>query len=185
MNDVFFFQAEDGIRDWSVTGVQTCALPIYQQPNAELYDLQASLEEDAGRYVQAVRHYQSAVDLDPGNEQYYFDLAAEYLVHLTFGPALEVFRVASQKFPASARLHVGEGLAQFALRQYGDAADTFMDALETDPTSPDAFLAWNALPTFVIVAAWEKIQPRLRHLAGQIGRASCRERVYISVVAVY
>src|SRR2546430_13727227 len=25
----FFFQAEDGIRDWTVTGVQTCALPIY------------------------------------------------------------------------------------------------------------------------------------------------------------
>src|SRR3989339_1869658 len=25
---MFFFQAEDGIRDWSVTGVQTCALPI-------------------------------------------------------------------------------------------------------------------------------------------------------------
>src|SRR5437879_13254835 len=27
---LFFFQAEDGIRDTSVTGVQTCALPIYQ-----------------------------------------------------------------------------------------------------------------------------------------------------------
>src|SRR5690606_39462752 len=26
---VFFFQAEDGIRDFHVTGVQTCALPIY------------------------------------------------------------------------------------------------------------------------------------------------------------
>ena len=25
----FFFQAEDGIRDYDVTGVQTCALPIY------------------------------------------------------------------------------------------------------------------------------------------------------------
>src|SRR5437773_11054648 len=25
----FFFQAEDGIRDRDVTGVQTCALPIY------------------------------------------------------------------------------------------------------------------------------------------------------------
>src|SRR5689334_16941762 len=25
---VFFFQAEDGIRDGTVTGVQTCALPI-------------------------------------------------------------------------------------------------------------------------------------------------------------
>src|SRR5256885_2734206 len=26
----FFFQAEDGIRDYKVTGVQTCALPICQ-----------------------------------------------------------------------------------------------------------------------------------------------------------
>src|SRR5438876_7498220 len=26
----FFFQAEDGIRDGRVTGVQTCALPIYR-----------------------------------------------------------------------------------------------------------------------------------------------------------
>src|SRR5256885_10318529 len=26
--DCFFFQAEDGIRDYKVTGVQTCALPI-------------------------------------------------------------------------------------------------------------------------------------------------------------
>src|SRR5690606_40368157 len=28
-NFFFFFQAEDGIRDFHVTGVQTCALPIY------------------------------------------------------------------------------------------------------------------------------------------------------------
>src|SRR5256886_4487522 len=28
---IFFFQAEDGIRDLTVTGVQTCALPICQQ----------------------------------------------------------------------------------------------------------------------------------------------------------
>src|SRR3712207_6381557 len=29
---VFFFQAEDGIRDIGVTGVQTCALPIFVVP---------------------------------------------------------------------------------------------------------------------------------------------------------
>src|SRR5438093_192586 len=28
MQRYFYVQAEDGIRDWSVTGVQTCALPI-------------------------------------------------------------------------------------------------------------------------------------------------------------
>src|SRR5260370_6299749 len=30
-NFSFFFQAEDGIRDSSVTGVQTCALPILRE----------------------------------------------------------------------------------------------------------------------------------------------------------
>src|SRR5256885_9309493 len=29
----FFFQAEDGIRDYKVTGVQTCALPICMASN--------------------------------------------------------------------------------------------------------------------------------------------------------
>src|SRR5438445_10389435 len=32
----FFFQAEDGIRDIGVTGVQTCALPILGLPNASV-----------------------------------------------------------------------------------------------------------------------------------------------------
>src|SRR2546430_8145507 len=30
----FFFQAEDGIRDLTVTGVQTCALPIFGEGDA-------------------------------------------------------------------------------------------------------------------------------------------------------
>src|SRR2546422_5515577 len=34
MSVVFFFQAEDGIRDVAVTGVQTCALPICWSPAA-------------------------------------------------------------------------------------------------------------------------------------------------------
>src|SRR5207244_5443261 len=32
---IFLFQAEDGIRDDLVTGVQTCALPISRQPGAQ------------------------------------------------------------------------------------------------------------------------------------------------------
>src|SRR5690606_40617540 len=31
----FFFQAEDGIRDFHVTGVQTCALPIFRAAQSE------------------------------------------------------------------------------------------------------------------------------------------------------
>src|SRR5690554_7596246 len=33
---IFFFQAEDGIRDADVTGVQTCALPISMQELVKL-----------------------------------------------------------------------------------------------------------------------------------------------------
>src|SRR5439155_2825138 len=41
---VFFFQAEDGIRDGHVTGVQTCALPISPtSPAAILWMFQAWL----------------------------------------------------------------------------------------------------------------------------------------------
>src|SRR2546421_4277689 len=35
----FFFQAEDGIRDLIVTGVQTCALPIYLSLKTKHHDI--------------------------------------------------------------------------------------------------------------------------------------------------
>src|SRR5205823_8741727 len=42
---VFFFQAEDGIRDKLVTGVQTCALPIYRDIRLDLGLAQDQLVE--------------------------------------------------------------------------------------------------------------------------------------------
>src|SRR6266511_6455642 len=44
----FFFQAEDGIRDFHVTGVQTCALPIW----AERGDAPLLLEQLAQALVE-------------------------------------------------------------------------------------------------------------------------------------
>src|ERR1019366_10114685 len=74
----FFFQAEDGIRDWSVTGVQTCALPIFRigenlareeaaqfirlvaiemlQEFQQVYDLVVSPIADVGPRVVGVNH---------------------------------------------------------------------------------------------------------------------------------
>src|SRR5256885_1988392 len=56
----FFFQAEDGIRDYKVTGVQTCALPIYRQHQIEN-------PEDAGAYLERLRAF--AVVLDQETER--------------------------------------------------------------------------------------------------------------------
>src|SRR6266446_997540 len=44
-NSFFFFQAEDGMRDYKVTGVQTCALPIWQALD------EAAVEPASGLYT--------------------------------------------------------------------------------------------------------------------------------------
>src|SRR5690606_40280843 len=41
---LFVFRAEDGIRDFHVTGVQTCALPIYDSAEAALRSNQSALK---------------------------------------------------------------------------------------------------------------------------------------------
>src|ERR1022692_3458327 len=57
MFSVFFFQAEDGIRDYKVTGVQTCALPIYGHflASALFADRLANKGGDGRRKIKAAR----------------------------------------------------------------------------------------------------------------------------------
>src|SRR5690606_40321645 len=48
----FFFQAEDGIRDFHVTGVQTCALPIFLQMPEFVSDQQAAEKKEIQAFIQ-------------------------------------------------------------------------------------------------------------------------------------
>src|SRR2546422_3461711 len=54
LRSVFFFQAEDGIRDVAVTGVQTCALPILRPGRGE-GELKARSGRDATWWIGAGR----------------------------------------------------------------------------------------------------------------------------------
>src|SRR5256885_13138553 len=49
----FFFQAEDGIRDYKVTGVQTCALPIC----GRYYDLEVGEGRQWGMWRREQDHW--------------------------------------------------------------------------------------------------------------------------------
>src|SRR5690625_5921358 len=65
----FFFQAEDGIRDGHVTGVQTCALPIYDYwrklaPQAAANELPDIIQMDLSYISQYAGNNQLA-DLTP------------------------------------------------------------------------------------------------------------------------
>src|SRR2546429_678069 len=64
---VFVFQAEDGIRDVAVTGVQTCALPIYFELKPQMFS-DVMLNIDYGNQVVVP---QGAV-LDSGERQTVF-----------------------------------------------------------------------------------------------------------------
>jgi tetratricopeptide (TPR) repeat protein len=138
---------------------------LASHPSAVLYDALGSMDEESGQYVDAVRNYQRAVELDPTNEQYYFDLGVEYLIHFTFGPAAEVYRVGTQKFPTSSRQYLGLGFSHYAVREYRQAADAFTTALELDPESPAVFRAWNSILDSLPPNDWAEFLPRLDRIA--------------------
>src|SRR5207249_1421989 len=65
----FFFQAEDGIRDRNVTGVQTCALPILIPPpsgNVEEVTLRDALEERYLAYALSTIMHRALPDVRDG-----------------------------------------------------------------------------------------------------------------------
>src|SRR5256885_13280221 len=76
----FFFQAEDGIRDYKVTGVQTCALPIFNArhhsvrgPGYSATDPELLLWVHATLVYSAIRGYRALVGplTDAEADQYY------------------------------------------------------------------------------------------------------------------
>src|SRR5438046_7821019 len=61
----FFFQAEDGIRDWSVTGVQTCALPISSaNTRGRIYNFRIGLRADWPRVFAEATKLDKALEVD-------------------------------------------------------------------------------------------------------------------------
>src|SRR5437773_9168904 len=91
----FFFQAEDGIRDRDVTGVQTCALPIWDRGILERLDEGAVLgdggyllELEKRGYVQAGPFTPEVVLEHPAAvkelHQEFLDAGAEVLQSVAF-----------------------------------------------------------------------------------------------------
>src|ERR1019366_9605002 len=66
-----FFQAEDGIRDWSVTGVQTCALPICGGVLETALQIQTDLLDQIGVLTEeCVDTLQDGVEMDAQPAQF-------------------------------------------------------------------------------------------------------------------
>lgn len=102
---------------------------------AELHNLLGEVEEKSGQYMAAANQYQRAARMDP-SESNIFDWGGELLLHQTLNPAIEVFSEGVKRYPDSARLAVGLGLALYWRANYDDAIKALVKATDLDPSDP-------------------------------------------------
>ncbi len=116
---------------------------------AELHNLLGEIEEKDGKFVAAANEYEIAAHADP-SESNLFDWGSELLLHRTLGPAVEVFQQASERYPKSARLVIGLGMALYARGNYDDAVKSLLKGADLNPSDPDCYLflskAYNSSP---------------------------------------
>jgi tetratricopeptide (TPR) repeat protein len=106
---------------------------------AELHNLLGQIEEKEGNFVVAANEFEAAAHQEP-NESNLFDWASELLLHRTLEPAIEVFRSASERYPASARLAIGLGIAYYSRGIYDEAVKSLLRAADLNPSDPRCYL---------------------------------------------
>ena len=111
---------------------------LKQQDTAELHNLLGQIEEKQGNFVGAANEFEAAAHKDP-SESNLFDWASELLLHRTLEPAIEVFRNASDRYPNSARLAIGLGIAYYSRGLYDEAAKSLVRAADLTPTDPSCY----------------------------------------------
>lgn len=116
-------------------GVVERALQI--RDTAELHNLLGDIESAENHIEPAARHYELAARMDP-TEKNLFDLGTFLQSHNGFQQASTVFGYAAGKYPKSARLRVGLGVAYYSSGQYDEAVQALCEAVDADPADPRA-----------------------------------------------
>jgi tetratricopeptide (TPR) repeat protein len=106
---------------------------LKQKETAELHNLLGQIEEKDGQFVAAANQFEIAARMEP-SESNLFDWAAEFLLHRTLDPAVQVFEQATARFPDSQRLMVGLGMAYYARGNYDDAVKAFIRGADLNPS---------------------------------------------------
>jgi tetratricopeptide (TPR) repeat protein len=101
----------------------------------ELYNLLGDIEERAGNLNPAAEHFQRAAHMD-ASEEHLFDWGTIHLRRQDGNSALVVFTASVARYPGSARLQIGLGIAQYSRGKYSDAVASFCRAVDLDPSDP-------------------------------------------------
>lgn len=126
------------VGDFRQAGAHITAL-LGNGAHASWYRLAGDIEEQSGNPLVAVRDYQEALKMD-ADEQDYFALGSELLLHRAIWQAQEVFRKGVEAWPNSLRLQTGFGAALFAGALYDEAALRLCAASDLDPRATEPYL---------------------------------------------
>jgi Flp pilus assembly protein TadD len=100
---------------------------------AELHNLSGQIHEKNGEYLEAEKQFETAAHIEPSEENL-FSWGSELMLHRTYEPAIDIFRVAVQKYPQSARVTIGLGIALYARGLYEDAVKALLTASDLSPS---------------------------------------------------
>ncbi|AXC11286.1 TPR repeat [Acidisarcina polymorpha] len=112
---------------------------ILEKNTGELHNLLGQIEEKDGKFVEAAKEFETAARLDP-SEDNLFAWGSELLLHRTYGPAIEVFQQATERYPSSPRLRIGLGMALYWRGKYEEAVRSLLAAADLDPSDARCYL---------------------------------------------
>jgi Flp pilus assembly protein TadD len=101
----------------------------------DLHSLLGTVDEQSGRYIPAAKQMELAAQMNP-SEANIFAWGLELLRHQAFPPAVEIFSAGAHRYPSSARMYLGLGIAHFAETNYSEAIDSFCRAIDLNPDDP-------------------------------------------------
>ena len=126
-----------------------------QKNSAEIENLLGEVYEKKGQYVEAVRAFQKASELEPANEGYRFDFAYELLSHKNFDAAVAVAAPAVNEFSNSLKLRLVLGVAYFGVQVFDRSSEVLLD---TARKFPDSEMALRLLAMTVDISPVEPEQ---------------------------
>lgn len=101
-------------------------------PSASVNHLQAQWLTASGQPSPAALQFQKAAEAEP-TERHLFDWGNHLQNYGAPEPALKIFRYAIERFPSSARLKVGEGVALYTMREYDAAVRAVCAGVDLNP----------------------------------------------------
>ena len=106
---------------------------------ARVHSLLGAVEEQEKNYSDAAHEYYRAAEIDP-SESNLFDLANLLLQHKQYvgylPESVKFFRYGVSKYPKSAKLRVGLGVALYASDDYDEAVSVLCQAVDLAPNDP-------------------------------------------------